>query len=166
MPHQLRPDDITLQPGEYCVAEAGTRVRTLLGSCVSITLWHPRHRVGAMCHFLLASRGGGGAAELDARFADEALALMLLALRERGIAGTDCEAKLFGGGKMFPHQERHNQFGVGQRNGDTARRLLGDLGIPIVSESLYGIGYRQIVFDIDTGHVWARQVQPAEPPAL
>ena len=34
-------------------------------------------------------------------------------------------------------------------------------GIPIVSESLFGVGYRRIIFDIDTGDVWSRQVEPA-----
>jgi chemotaxis protein CheD len=32
-------------------------IRTVLGSCVSITLWHPVKRVGGMCHFLLPTRG-------------------------------------------------------------------------------------------------------------
>ncbi len=47
---------------------------------------------------------------------------------------------------------------VGRTNGETARRLLEFHGIPIVSESLYGAGHRQIVFDVDTGDVWVRHV--------
>ena len=49
--------DVFLQPGEYVVGDAALRVRTMLGSCVSVTLWSPARRVGAMSHFLLASRG-------------------------------------------------------------------------------------------------------------
>jgi len=48
--------DFYLRPGEYRVADGGSRIHALLGSCVSITLWHPNLRVRAMCHFLLSSR--------------------------------------------------------------------------------------------------------------
>jgi len=49
--------DIFLMPGEFFVGDAQYRVRTLLGSCVSITLWHPATRIGAMSHFLLPGHG-------------------------------------------------------------------------------------------------------------
>ena len=39
--------DIFLQPGEYFVGDADYQIRTMLGSCVSMTLWHPCKRVGA-----------------------------------------------------------------------------------------------------------------------
>jgi chemotaxis protein CheD len=35
-------------------------------------------------------------------------------------------------------------------------------GIPIISESLFGVGHRQIIFDVGTGHVWSRQVKPID----
>jgi chemotaxis receptor (MCP) glutamine deamidase CheD len=60
--------DIFLQPGEYFVGDASYRVRTLLGSCVSITLWHLRLKIGAMSHFLLGSSARVPGAELDARY--------------------------------------------------------------------------------------------------
>ncbi len=39
--------DVFLQPGEHFVGDADCRIRTLLGSCVSITLWHATRRLGA-----------------------------------------------------------------------------------------------------------------------
>lgn len=39
----------------YFGTQAGT-VRTLLGSCVALVLWHPQRRIGAMCHYLLPGR--------------------------------------------------------------------------------------------------------------
>ena len=38
--------DIFLQPGEYFVGDADYQIRTMLGSCVSMTLWHPGKRIG------------------------------------------------------------------------------------------------------------------------
>jgi len=154
--------DIFLQPGEFFVADADYQVRTMLGSCVSITLWHPIQRVGAMSHFLLPTRGATDyVGELDARYGDEALELMLAELRQKGIAPSQCQAKIFGGGNMFPDHFHARDQGVGQRNGEAALELLGRAGVPIVSESLFGIGHRQIIFDVSNGDVWCHQVPPS-----
>ena len=157
--------DIFLQPGEYFVGNADFRIRTLLGSCVSITLWHPLLRIGAMSHFLLSRRGGGAAdyppdGLMDGRYGEEAMALMLAELRHARIAPSACQGKIFGGGNMFPQLQRSDALHVGQQNGQTARDLLHAHGIPIVSESLFGDGHRQIIFDVRSGDVWAHHVKP------
>jgi chemotaxis protein CheD len=158
--------EIFLQPGEFFVGDAAFRVRTLLGSCVSMTLWHRQYRVGAMSHFLLPSRppvrAGTPEPGLDARYGDDALALMLDELARMGVRGGDCEAKVFGGGYMFQRTGGAAER-VGERNGVAARRLLAVAGIPVLSQSLFGNGYRQIIFDVGTGDVWERQ--PGQPEA-
>jgi chemotaxis protein CheD len=153
--------DVFLQPGEVFVGDEGYRMRTLLGSCVSITLWHPQQRVGAMSHFLLASRGTPHTAEPDGRYGDEALQIMLNELNRTRVEPRQCEAKIFGGGNMFPEQSRPKVIEVGRRNGSVARELLSSAGIPVVAECLYGVGHRQIIFDVAQGHVWSRQIRPA-----
>lgn len=156
--------DIFLQPGEYFVGDANYRIRTLLGSCVSITLWHSSRRIGAMSHFLLARREKGRSLELDGRYGEEAMQLMARELEHMEIDPAECQAKIFGGGDMFPHQVRAKAPKVGRKNGEAARSLLQMHGIPIVSESLFGVGHRQIFFNIHSGDVWARQVRPADVP--
>lgn len=152
--------DIFLQPGEYFVGDAAFRVRTLLGSCVSITLWQRSGRIGAMSHFLLPARLDA-AGDLDGRYGDDALALMLADLGRLGVDACQCEAKIFGGGNMFPKSTRHSTH-VGRKNGEAARAMLARLGIPVVSEHLYGDGHRQIMFDIGSGDVWSRQIAAAD----
>jgi chemotaxis protein CheD len=167
--------DIFLQPGEYFVGDADYRIRTLLGSCVSITLWHPARRIGAMSHFLLSRRGPATVPALfaplaphlphplevmDARYGEEAMDLMLAELRRARVAPDECQGKIFGGGNMFPQLQRNEVMNVGHRNGEAARGLLHAHGIRIVSESLFGDGHRQIIFDVRSGDVWARQVRP------
>ena len=154
--------DYFLRPGEYFVGNADYRILTLLGSCVSISLWHAGKRIGAMSHFLLSHRNSSKASAPDARYGEEALWLMLQQLRRAGVEPAACEGKIFGGGNMFPGHVRDMTQNVGKRNGEAARELLQAHRIPIVSESLFGVGHRQIVFDISTGHVWARQVKPVE----
>lgn len=154
---------VFLNPGEYFVGDARHRIRTLLGSCVSITLWHPELRIGAMSHFLLSERSAKISGPLDARYGKEALSLMQTELMRHGVNPKACTAKIFGGGDMFPqHRGMANAAQIGRRNGEAARSLLEAQGIRVSSESLFGVGHRKIMFDVKSGHVWARQVKPVE----
>ncbi len=154
--------EIFLQPGDLFVATPGYQIRTILGSCVSMTLWHPPTGTGGMSHFLLATRGTAvKEQEWDGRYGDEALQMMLSQLRSMGISPKQCQAKIFGGGNMFPDHMRDGVINVGMRNGQAARELLLQHGIPLVSECLYGVGHRQIIFDVSKGDVWVHQVRPS-----
>ena len=62
---------------------------------------------------------------------------------------------------MFPGRVRNEGAHVGRRNGEAARELLLQNGIPLTTESLFGDGHRQIIFDISKGDVWSRQVRPS-----
>lgn len=165
--------EIYLDPGEYFVGDDMFVVRTLLGSCVSITLWHRRKKFGAMSHFLLSTRPMQAmendrrkrGTDLDGKYADEVLLLMIRELREADIPIEQCEAKVFGGGNMFPNRRQDDLLNVGKKNGETARLLLRSHGIPIVSEDLYGDGHREIIFNVKTGDVWMRQVKLPRPGA-
>ncbi|CAN7682598.1 chemotaxis protein CheD [Pseudoduganella sp. LjRoot289] len=149
--------DVFLQPGEYFVGDAGFRIRTLLGSCVSITLWHPQRRIGAMSHFLLAQRGKRPPGPLDGRYGADSLALMLEELAQQGVAAAECQAKIFGGSAMFAPQTCRQASEIGRHNGEAARALLRTHGIAVAAESLFGAGHRQILFHIASGDVWERQ---------
>lgn len=168
--------EIFLDPGEYFVGDDSFQVRTLLGSCVSITLWHRRRRHGAMCHFLLSTRPQQSieldrrrenrpsherrvATALDGKYADEVMLLMMSELRQAQISPQECEAKVFGGGNMFPQRRLEDNLNVGKKNGETAKMLLRSHGIPIVSEDLYGNGHREVIFNVSNGDVWIRLVK-------
>lgn len=160
--------DVFLMPGDYFVGDERFRVRTLLGSCVSITLWHPARRVGAMSHFLLPGgaaerkRPGSPHADKPGIYGADALDLLLAGLKAHGVLPAQCQAKIFGGGAMFPRSEKVRD--IGMQNGDFARELLQKHGITVVSESLFGEGHRQLIFTIRSGEVLSRQVPP-EPAA-
>ena len=149
--------DIYLLPGECFVGDARHRIRTVLGSCVSITLWHPQRRIGAMSHFLLSHRGKQGLAELSGRYGEDAMVLMAGQLQSHGVQPHDCQAKIFGGSMMFPKIERRGLQAIGRSNGEEAEKLLQRYGVPVVSRSLFGVGHRQIVFEVATGDVWVKQ---------
>lgn len=154
--------DVFLMPGDYFVGDERYRVRTLLGSCVSVTLWHPSLRIGAMSHFLLPGTGHRKPHDKPGMYGDDAMHLLLDGLERQGVEPGRCQAKIFGGGAMFPRSGKVRDIGL--QNGDFARQMLHKHGIHVVSESLFGEGHRQLIFTIRSGEVLSRQVPP-EPKA-
>lgn len=150
---------VFLLPGEHFTGDARHRISTLLGSCVSITLWHPQLKLGAMSHFLLPGTGAEHHQARHARFGADALSMMMSDLSMRGADPAECEAKVFGGGAMFEVPERPGTD-IGRRNGESARAMLAEARIRIVSESLFDAGHRRIIFTISNGEVWVRHARP------
>lgn len=184
-PHVI---EIYLQPGEYWFGDENTRIRTILGSCVAITLWHPHKRIGGMCHFMLPTRssthqsrarplcpsGYAPTTAADGRYADEAVQLLCEEIERSGSCATEFEAKLFGGGRMFrPSPQRLHRPGATKRDSATdsihvrnieaGRELMRRHGIGVTAEHLGGLGHRQVIFDIWSGHAWMKHTPlPAE----
>lgn len=145
--------EIFLHPGQFHFGSAPGKIGTLLGSCVSVTLWHPTHHVGGMCHILLPTRQRPPAAPLDARYADEAVALLAEELKARHYLPASCQVKLFGGGDMFAGTLA-NSLGIGRRNIAAVRQALAEHGFSIMKEHVGGTRRRRLFFDLASGHVW------------
>ena len=94
--------EIFLQPGDFYFGEKNTRIRTLLGSCVSITMWHPTRLIGGMCHYLLPSRENALETSLDGRYAKEAMQMFTQEIRAAKTRPSEYTVELFGAGNMFP----------------------------------------------------------------
>lgn len=159
---------VDLKPGEWYFGGGNTRVRTLLGSCVSLTVWNARLQVGGMCHYMLPTRGGPGPSHgLDGRYADEVLELMIGAMRAAGTEPADYELKMFGGGNMFSQlPSTRNDSHVAKRNVEIGRELSRRHGFRIIAEHLGGTGHRTLMFDIWNGDAWLRyQHGSAQEPA-
>jgi len=152
--------EIYLQPGEWWFGDRDTRIRTVLGSCVSIVLWHPRRLIGGMCHYMLPARNARRGSSLDGRYADEAMQLLLADIAKADTRPQEYEAKLFGGGSMFSADDCHgknvSRGQVHDRNVEAGRLLVAKYGFRLTAEHLGGCGHRQLVFDIWSGHAWLR----------
>ncbi len=148
--------DVLLQPGESYFGAAGTRIRTLLGSCVAITMWNPERRIGGMTHCLLHGREVHRIGEPDCRFVDESTLWLLREAARMETDPADYQFKLFGGGDMYHRLGLGNRNHVGRRNTSAAELILETLGLPITAHDVGGSVYRVLVFDIATGVVWVR----------
>jgi len=158
----MEPQDILeifLQPGEFYFGENGTRIRTLLGSCVAVTLWHPNKRIGGMCHYMLPTRPRGDAGSaLDGRYADEALQMFLRELRATKTRPGEYQVKLFGGGNMFAGvagAKRH--LNISDRNVEFGCELIQKHGFSLAAQDLGGKGHRNVMLELWSGDVWVRR---------
>jgi chemotaxis protein CheD len=145
--------DIFLNPGEWYFGDRHTRIRTTLGSCVAVTLWHPDLKVGGMCHYMLPE-APVKSSSLNPRYGQDALKLLANEMDLYG-GGVDAyEAKLFGGASMFGPGPIGNS--VADRNIEAALTLAAQYGLRVVAQSLGGTCYRQLVFGVVDGNVWVR----------
>lgn len=159
--------EVFLQPGEFHFGGRDTRIRTLLGSCVAITMWHPGLQIGGMCHYMLPSRMAKPPSEFDGRYADEAMQLFHRQIRETGTLPGEYQVKFFGGGNMFNMSThcttQESSDNVAARNVMAARQLLRDHGHNVVAEHVGMHGHRNVMLDIWSGKVWMRHVKRVLP---
>lgn len=144
---------VFLNPGDFYFGGKDARISTLLGSCVSITLWHPRRHIGGMCHYMLTERKRPANAKLDGRFASEAFELFLQQVEAAGTRPSEYQAKLFGGANMLADPSG-KQMDIGPRNVAHGRQLLAANHIALMAEHVGGSGRRKLHFDIWSGDVW------------
>ena len=148
--------EVYLAPGEFRFATSPTRLRTILGSCVAVTLWHPERKIGGMCHYMLPSRARCSTA-LNGMYADEAIELFV---RQAKAHRTDTEAyqlKLFGGSERFPELQRQLPFGdVARMNVNAALEMAALYRLDLIAQDMGSTGYRSIIFDLCSGDVWVR----------
>lgn len=158
--------EIYLEPGGFHFGAAPLRLATLLGSCVAVTLWHPRRHIGGMCHIQMAGRSRASGTP-DARYAEDAFALFDRALARHGTPAREYTAKLFGGGNMFPDSGA-SSIDVGRRNIEAARHLLAVRGLKPAREHVGGAGHRKLIFELASGDVWLAfsNLEPEEEAAI
>jgi chemotaxis protein CheD len=153
--------DIFLQPGDFYFGDEDTRIRTILGSCVSITMWHPTRLIGGMCHYMLPGGLRIDLDRLDGKYADEAMLMFLHEIRAAKTHPSEYRVKLFGAGNMFPDVKKNradkSDPNVPDKNRAIAYSLVEKHGFKIDAEDLGGDGHRQVLFDIWSGHAWVRK---------
>jgi chemotaxis protein CheD len=150
--------EIFLKPGEYHWGDTDTRVRTILGSCVAICLWHPKLKVGGMCHYLLPSRRLKNPEDkADPRYGDEAMEYLIGEVNKINTKPKDYHVKIFGGANMFSEVIKDGGINVGEKNIAKAMELMSKYGFQVAAQDTGGIEHRSILFDIWSGDVWLKK---------
>lgn len=149
--------DVNLAPGQFYFGAGYTRIHTLLGSCVAITMWHPKRLIGGMCHYLLPTRAGNTRLP-PGHFADGAVALFLEEIGRQHTLAQDYEIKLFGGADMFAALgHRPGAVNISSSNVEAGMRLLQARGLRIKRRDVGGTQHRKIFLELWNGDVWVQR---------
>jgi chemotaxis protein CheD len=167
---------VVLNPGDFYFGDRHTQIETLLGSCISVTMWHPKLLIGGMCHYMLPSRSDKQIRQLDGRYGNEAILMFFREAMRHNADPNEFVVKVFGGGQMFAshkddacrtgHCQKviHSCRNVACKNIVLSNAMLGSFGFKIASQDLGGTSSRKIIFDVGTGDVWVRQNDPKTSP--
>ena len=148
------PREIYLHPGQHYFGDDSVVIKTLLGSCVSITMWHPVRHLGGMCHLVTPERITlGQINKLDGRYGHEAVMWLFQEISRRDTNPYDYVVNLFGGGRMFRRSAPGDTLDVGSRNISYLTKLLQELGFRLGVKDVGDFGSRHLTFDIATGQI-------------
>lgn len=157
-----RATDLFLLPGALAFGPAPLRLRTLLGSCVAVVVWHPVLRLGGMCHYLLPQRGAQRlGAPADGHYATEALALLTDCMQTYA-AAAQFRAYICGGASCIERgAPTAGLSDIGGSNVEAADQWCLEQGLAVWHRDTGGGAGRHVHFDMANG---ALQVRATEAP--
>jgi chemotaxis protein CheD len=158
---------VFLKAGELYVSPEPSVVVTVLGSCLSVTMYHARTGLGGICHGLLPKCEGPRRCGVDCteatRYVDCAINRMLARFDRRGIERSEIEVKCFGGADMFSRPiEKPGLASVGRQNIATAEQVLSREGLKPHVVDVGGLRGRKLFFYTHTGEVYLKRLQRGE----
>ncbi|MFZ5774577.1 MAG: chemotaxis protein CheD [Thermodesulfobacteriota bacterium] len=156
-PLQTDLPQVHLHPGELFVAQEPTLITTILGSCVSVCLYCPVSKAGAMCHGVMPAQQEHDADSF--RFVDTSVSYMVEVMaRQRHFSCAKLEAKLFGGADVLSSlmNGEFSSPSIGSQNILAAKAALKKHGVPIVNEHVGGDRGCKLFFYTHTGEVYLK----------
>lgn len=152
---------IHLMPGQLHFSH-GLQLKTLLGSCVALTLWHPERHIGGMCHYLLPSRTRRADEPLDGRYGDEAVQALVAAITRARASTRDFICHLYGGADTLP-EGGPVRLNIGERNIEQGWNLIDQHGFQLDGVDVGDDVPRHVDLDLRTGLVGIRRGLSANP---
>jgi chemotaxis protein CheD len=149
-------DSLYLLPGALYIGNEVQEVKTLLGSCVAITLWQPKDKVCGMTHIVLPS---GRHDENNPKFATGAIQHLMQTIAKYGYQPKDFKTGVYGGGRMFGKGTEQGIIDVGNSNVKKTLALLGEAGFPVGEQDVQGSVYRHVLMDRSTGAVRIKRTE-------
>ena len=132
--------------GQIAIADSSGLLRSVLGSCVGVALYHPRKRVGVLAHVVLpASEGRSGH---PGRYANTAIPEALRLMDEHDADPGGVTAKIVGGASMFGN---NGPVQIGQANIEAVTEALRRANISIAAQHIGESKGRRITLDCETG---------------
>lgn len=133
-------------------AKAPDSLTTLgLGSCIGIALWDSTTKIGGLAHIMLPDSTKIRNNSNIAKFADTGIVELIRQMEELGVPRRRLVAKIAGGAKMFEVSGTTSVGNIGEKNAIASKKVLQELGIPILAEDT-GLNYgRTVELDCSNG---------------
>jgi chemotaxis protein CheD len=147
---------VFLNPGEFYVSTKPEEIATILGSCISVTMFSRKDGVGGICHALLPKKPLEKCNSDTFKYVDSSVMTMFSELCKLGISPGALEVKLFGGADVLPSFEKKT---VGKSNIEAALDILADLGLNVCASDVGGNRGRKIIFSTTEGSVRVKKLQ-------
>lgn len=147
---------VFLMPGQWHFGGQAASIRTLLGSCVAVTLWHPERRIGGMCHYLLPERRNNGEAGLDGRYGTEAIEMMVKSLSRTRCQPSEFVAHLYGGADTMP-ESSGVKLNVGERNIELGWTMIDKHGFQLEGVDVGDHVPRTVTLTLASGEVHVKR---------
>lgn len=161
-PHSDDLPTVYLHPGELVVCREPMKVITVLGSCVSVTLFSRRLGMSAICHGTMPRcKAIKQCTELciDAfKFMDCAIQHMLRSFREAGAQKGDIVVKVFGGADTLMSKTSNT---IGSQNIKVTLDILGREGLGVAAADVGDNFGRKLIFISATGDVYLKRLNKA-----
>lgn len=142
--------EITLSPGEIYFGYSPKVIKTLLGSCVAITVWHKKLKIGGMCHYLMAEKNEKvNSTDNLYKYGNHSLKYLYQQMSAFSSAN-EYEINLYGGSNMYI---KKTQPTIGELNVDFAHNWLKMNNLQLMNEDTLGHMSRKITFDLSTGSI-------------
>jgi len=117
-----------------------------LGSCVALSVWDPRTKVGGLAHFMLPS--GPANATSPVKFIDSGLDTYLKAVEAKGAFLGRSILKAAGAASMLTIG---GGLAIGKRNAESLQAALTERGLTLKAVSLGGTAGRTVQLDVADG---------------
>ncbi len=140
----------------------GKIITYALGSCIGITLYDTRIKLGALIHIMLPTCPPGDKTANVYKFADTAIKETLRKLAIMGGMKSSYICKIAGGAQMFATNSTSAVANVGKHNIDAVKMALAKEGIRISSEQVGGKTARTMILDVANGQVSLRSIGSPE----
>ena len=130
-----------------------------LGSCVGVTLYDSRTKIGGMAHVMLPEFPPNRDTGNPAKYADTALDMLIDKLKQAGANQRRFEAKMAGGAQMFKFSNSNDKMRIGARNIKAVKTYLREHKIPVKGSEVGKDYGRTMEFNVATGEAIIKTVK-------
>jgi chemotaxis protein CheD len=163
------PDNLPvfyLHPGEVFFSKKPFLVSTVLGSCLSITMFDNRTKFGGISHCKLPNCSEANYNCINCqeqyKFVVCTIKQMIKKFEENKVKRYDLEVKIFGGADVFYNESGSNSNSIGKQNIVAAKKGILDNRLNLVAMDVGGSEGRQIIFTTNNGDIFLHRVRRSE----